>query len=200
MPAVIRLHSFTERRRQLKLKWYALLALICFVAVGCGSNPIRRIEGKRYASDIPPLEIDFSYQIVHVKERGNDRRLTLNTTEVRDIYVGLDHIQVVDHKIDFFYSVERIVKNNNFKFYGPVYFNDHQWAKVSKVNDNGWLMCGYFTRKDKWIIFVHNSARLTNTEMERYTEYQRTLKLDDTDKQFIEKLFAELDKGITSIR
>ena len=184
----------------MKLRLSVILALVCIFTIGCQSTPIRQAVGTKYTSDYPPLEVEFAYRIGNVKDKADDKLISLHTGEVRDIWVELIRIHANDNQIDYFYSLQNIASSRNFKYFGPVYFEEHQWAKVSKVNDGGWLMCGFFTRKDKWLIFIHNSAKLTNLEMERYHEYQRTLKLSETDKLFIDKLFAELDKAIISIR
>lgn len=60
-------------------------------------------------------------------------------------------------------------------------------------------MCGYITRKDRWMIFIHNSTPLTNTELRSYREYQKTLKLSDTEKKLFALMFENLDQAIASI-
>jgi len=184
----------------MKLKLSTALVLLCFIFIGCAITPNRQAIGTTYTSDVPPLEVEFAYQISNVKNSGNDKLLTLYTTEVRDVWVELYKINVIDNKVDYFYSLERIAHNNNFQYFGPIYFEEHQWVKVADVTDKGWLMCGYLTRKDKWMIFIHNSYELDDAGIERYREYQRTLKLSESDRQFIDKQFANLNKAIVSIK
>ena len=172
----------------MKLKLSVILALTCLATISCSSTPIRQASGTRYTSKIPPLDVEFAYRIGDVQDYGNDKYLDLSTTDVRGIWVDLIHLQVNDNQIDYFYSLQNIVNNYNFKHFGLVYFNNHQWAKVVKYNDEGWLMCGFFTRKDKWLIFIHNSARLTNAELQRYREYQKTLKLVPSRESYVHYL------------
>ncbi len=184
----------------MRLSYTAVYVLIGMVIYGCAATPVREAIGTKYTSSIPPLEIEFAYKIGQVKNRGNDKFLTLYTTEVRNVYVELDQLRVNDNQVDYYYSLQTIVKNNNIQYFGPIYFNGHEWAKVADVNDSGRLVCGYTTRKDKWMIFIHNAYELDAEGMERYRKYQKTLQLDEKDKQLIDKLFADLDKAIISIR
>ena len=83
---------------------------------------------------------------------------------------------------------------------GAAYFNQHRWVKVAKENGRGYLMCGYLTRKDKWIIFIHNVIPLTSSELESYRLYQKTLQLSETEKRLINMLFEDLDEVIVCIQ
>ena len=87
---------------------------------GCATTSVREAVGTKYTSDIPPLKIEFAYNIANVK--------------------------------------------------------------------------------NKWLLFIHNSAKLTRLEMERYQEYRSTLKYAEQDKRFIDILFADLNKTILAIQ
>ncbi len=176
---------------------YVLIGLAFY---GCATTSVREAVGTKYTSDIPPLKIEFAYNIANAQNKGNDKLIHFYSNKVRDVYVELYRLKVNDNNIDYYYSVQGIASNLGYHYHGPVYFDDHQWAKVTKVNEDGWLMCGFITRKDKWLLFIHNSAKLTRLEMERYQEYRSTLKFAEQDKRFIDILFADLNKTIIAIQ
>ena len=144
--------------------------------------------------------MEFAYKIGDVKNKKDSKFLTLYTTEVRNIWIELHRLKVKTHPTGGFTSLQEIVKNDKFQYFGPVYFENHQWAKVANITDEDWLVCGYMTIKNNWMIFIHNSYELDAEGIKRYREYQRTYLLNETDRNFIEKLFADLDKAIILIR
>lgn len=176
------------------------LVLIQLFIFGCAATPNRQAIGTKYTSDIPPLEVEFAYKIGNVENKRDSKFITLYTTEVRNIWVEIERIGLTDSRSVNYHSFEKIADYNNFIIYEPIYFENHKWAKVSNVTENGYLVCGYMTRKDKWMIFIHNSYKLDKIGVERYRGYGQISDISESDKQFIENLFVDLDKAIISIR
>ena len=182
------------------LRMIAVCTLFCLMNVGCAANPVREATGKTYTSDIPSLQVDFAYHIEQEKDYGRDKWIKFANREIKPVWVELSYITARDKQIDYFYSLEQIASNGGFCFLGATYFDKRKWIKIAKENGRGYMMCGYMTRKDKWIIFIHNATPLTNSELESYRRYQKTLQLSETDRRLIDMLFNNLDEVIVSIR
>jgi hypothetical protein len=182
------------------LKTLFFYFFISFLAAGCASAHLREASGKKYTSSIPPLEVEFAYHIKQDYDHGRDIQIEFANREVKPIWVELEYLNTRAQKIEHFYSLKQIASNLHFCFLEEVYFNGHKWVKVAKENGKGYLMCGYMTRKDKWMIFIHNYTPLTSSELDSYREYQKTLKLSQADEKLINMLFDNLDRSIISIQ
>jgi hypothetical protein len=176
------------------------LCLSLFLGAGCTTAPVRQAIGRKYVSSLPPLEVEFAYAIGNVENNDNDKLITLYTTEVKPVWVEVDPILVPTHQPISYFSLENIAKNIGFKYLETIYFSDHQWVKVAHLNKRNFVMCGYLTRKDDWMIFIHNSEKLDAEGIRRYQNYQRTLTLTDADMAVINKMFENLDRAIAAIR
>ncbi len=183
----------------MRLRILVICTVFCLTSLGCATHPVRSASGKKYTSDIPSLEVDFASPIRHQKDVGRDKRIQFANREIKPVWIELDYIRARDKQIDYFYSLEQIASNSDFCLLGTAHFDEHKWVKVAKENGRGYLMCGYLTRKDKWIIFIHNATPLTNSELESYRQYQKTLQLSETEKRLIDMLFENLDEAIVSI-
>ncbi len=169
------------------------------MTVGCAMSPVREAKDRQYTSDTPPLELTFAYYIDQDRDHGRNKQIIFTSKEAKPIWVELYKWNVPDHRIDYFNSLEQIAFESNFILLGDTRFNGKRWVKVAKKNGSHYLMCGYMTRKGKWLIFVHNYTPLTNSEQKSFQKYQKTLKLADTEKKLIDLLFANLEKTIVSI-
>lgn len=185
---------------RLRIIQFFSFLLVWLIMTSCGTAPVRKVVENKYISEVPPLEGEFQYEIRGVKEYGQDKQFLFYTSAVNPVYVEISRPHVYTGNIDYYYSLETIASNQHYYFMGPKYIDDHKWAKVTKVNDNGWLMCGYMTRKDHWFIFIHNSIRLDSDGMKRYEEYQKTLKPSDKDIAFLDQMFDDLNKSTVIIR
>ena len=183
----------------MRLRIIAICVLFYLMSFGCATHPVRKASGKKYTSDIPSLQIDFASHIKNQKDFGRDKVIQFANREFKPVWVEFDYIRARDKQIDYFYSLEQIASNGDFCFLGTAYFDEHKWVKVAKENGRGYLMCGYMTRKDKWIIFIHNATPLTNSELASYRLYQKTLQLSETEKKLIDMLFRNLNEVIVSI-
>jgi hypothetical protein len=183
----------------MRLRILAICTIFCLTSLGCATHANRKASAKNYTSDIPSLKVDFASHIRDQKDFGRDKWIQFSNRRFKPVWVELDYIRSRDKQIDYFYSLEQIASNGDFCFLGTAHFSGHKWVKVAKENDRGYLMCGYLTRKDKWIIFIHNATPLTNSELESYRRYQKTLQLSETEQKLIDLLFNNLDEVIVSI-
>lgn len=178
------------------------LVFIFFVLVtgsSCTITPTRLVEDTRYSSDLPPLNIEFAHEIDSLDENGNQAIFTFVDKE-QPAVLEYHLIQVLDNKIDYYYSLEHIALNSNYLFLGNTSFNGQQWARVASVSNNVFWTAGYLTRKEKWLIYLFTYYEMTDLEIERSLEYKKTTTLLDVDRDLIEGLFDELDGLILSVK
>ncbi len=176
-----------------------VLGLICCLVSACAAMPESKVVDKHFLSEVPPLDIEFAYEIHVVEENGRSKEFIFNSNEIRPVVVEIVRLTLTPRRVDYYYSLETIASNHQFYYMGAKYLAGHKWAKVEKLNDNGWLICGYMTRKDQWLIFIHNYRKLPADGIKSYEMYKKTLKPSEGDLAYFNQKFDDLNKSTTII-
>jgi len=80
---------------------------------------------------------------------------------------------------------------------GPVFINNHEWAKFVHVNKYNYLRTGYFTRKDKHSMSVFRYLRLNEESMQEVRKFGKTRVMSDKHKLLVKEAFKHTDELFT---
>ena len=172
---------------------YPIAVLLClFVLGGCaGLQPQTEITDDVFISERPSLKVQID---ATVYKRGKNGQTWWWGCDGAGVAVNIYRDRTREEKLDYYYSLEHIVKNQNGVALGSVHFNDHKWLRYAYANKQGYLHTGYYTRKGRYFISVYRFVEIGGSDLAEVEKWRRDHELTTKQRALFEEAFEHTDR------
>jgi hypothetical protein len=162
--------------------------------LGCATAQIKpSVTDDMFTSDYPKLMVQIHKDVLKKGKEKNSWYWQIGNGEGIAVNVARE----THYNVDYYYSLEKILTNIKYIPLDPVFINDHKWMKYAFVNENDFLHTGYFTRKDKFFIFVLRYLKLGEKYMKEARQFGKTRVMSDEQKLLLKEAFKYTDRSFT---
>ena len=177
---------------------YIITSLCLFAMLtGCAALPKTEVTDSLFVSESPKVKVDINMTVYGSGKKGNT--CYWDGGPDGGVAINIYKNRTLENKIDYYYSLEHIVKNANGIDLGSAYFNDHKWLKHASFNSRGYLQTGYYTRKRHHFIRVFRYIKLNSENLNEVGKYRKDHNLTVKQREMLNEAFRYTDRLFTII-